>query len=413
MSSMTSSAVSIQTSPHSVPALPAWLGEVVIVAHYLQRLGLLDAIAERVRFARRRFGHYEVIDFVAVLIGYALSGEATLQAFYERVQPFALPFMALFGRTRLPHRSTLSRFLSALDQPTVEALRSLFEQDLGRKPLLQDACPHGGVWDRQGTQWVVFDVDGTRQAARQRALPHTSELPAAHRRFDQVCAPGYAGRKRGEVVRTRTTIQQAHTHQWLGTFSGTGNGDYRGELLRACQVIASYLRAQHLPVERGIVRLDGRYGTGGPVADVARSGLAWVLRGQDYTLLDLPQMQARLALPPDEETTHPETGTCRALFDCPQVCLTPAGPSTRLIVATHPASASREPIGLRRDGLVYELFFTARPSGAFSPADIVALYLQRGAFETSLADEDAEQEPDRWCSQTPWGQECWQVVSQW
>jgi hypothetical protein len=413
MSSITSSAVRIQTSPQAVPSTPSWLGEVAVVAHYLQRLGLLKAIEERVRFARRRFGHYEVLDFVAVLIGYALSGEATLQAFYERLQPFALPFMALFGRRQLPHRSTLSRFLCALDQPTVEALRSLFQQDLERQPLGQDRCLHGGLWDRQGTQWMVFDVDGTRQAARQRALPHTSDLPAAQRRFQQVCAPGYLGRQRGEVVRTRTTIGQAHTHHWLGTFSGAGNGDYRGELLRASQVIVSYLRGQHLPVERAILRLDGQYGNGAPLADVARSGVAWVTRGRDYALLDLPQMLQRLALPPDQETTHPETGTRRALFECPQVCLTLTGPLTRLIVATHPASSSPASIGSTRDGVVYELFFTALPAGAFSPADIVALYQQRGAFEAILSDEDHEQDPDRWCSHTPWGQECWQVVSQW
>jgi hypothetical protein len=41
------------------------------------------------------------------------------------------------------------------------------------------------------------------------------------------------GRKRGEVVRTRTTVLQAHTHQWLCTFSDAGNGDHRGDLLRA------------------------------------------------------------------------------------------------------------------------------------------------------------------------------------
>jgi hypothetical protein len=54
--------------------------------------------------------------------GYAISGERTLETFYERVQPFALAFMALFGRDRLPARSTLSRFLAALDQAPVEAL---------------------------------------------------------------------------------------------------------------------------------------------------------------------------------------------------------------------------------------------------------------------------------------------------
>jgi hypothetical protein len=41
------------------------------------------------------------------------------------------------------------------------------------------------------------------------------------------------------------------------------------------------------------------------------------------------------------------------------------------------------------------------------------LYLHRGAFEPLLSDEDSEQEPDRWCSHSAWGQECWQTVSQW
>src|SRR6266699_1851307 len=87
---------------------------------------LLAAIEEQVRFARRRFGRYEVIDFVAVLFGYAASSERTLEAFYERLQPWASAFMALFGRDRLPACSTLSRFLASLDQAAVEALRTLF-----------------------------------------------------------------------------------------------------------------------------------------------------------------------------------------------------------------------------------------------------------------------------------------------
>ncbi|MFL5666535.1 MAG: hypothetical protein ACJ8BW_35080, partial [Ktedonobacteraceae bacterium] len=45
---------------------------------------------------------------------YAISGERTLEAFYERLQPFAVPFMALFERDQFPSRSALSRFLAAL-----------------------------------------------------------------------------------------------------------------------------------------------------------------------------------------------------------------------------------------------------------------------------------------------------------
>ena len=44
---------------------------------------------------------------------------------------------------------------------------------------------------------------------------------------------------------------------------------------------------------------------------------------------------------------------------------------------------------------------------------VVELYLHRGAFEPTLSDEDQEIDPDRWCSHSAWGQECWQIVSQW
>src|SRR5450631_791487 len=223
---MSHSSAHVQIAPTSVPSTPSWLGEVAVLAHVLGQFGLQKAIEERVRFARARMGDYEVIDFVVMLMGYALSGEPSLEAFYQRLLPFAESFMALFGRSKLPHPATLSRFLAALDQLPVEALRTLFQKDLVARSAFTSP---GGVWDRQGQQWTVMDVDGTRQAARQRALPQSADLPAPHRRFDQVCAPGYLGRKRGEIVRTRTTILQAHTHQWLETFGNAGNGDYRGE----------------------------------------------------------------------------------------------------------------------------------------------------------------------------------------
>jgi hypothetical protein len=73
------------------------LARVTLMAAYLRTYGVLTKISERVRFARRRFGRYDVIDFLVVLFGYAISGERTLEAFYERLQPFAVPFMAGAG----------------------------------------------------------------------------------------------------------------------------------------------------------------------------------------------------------------------------------------------------------------------------------------------------------------------------
>src|SRR6266550_6674962 len=107
MTTIAYSSVNIQTSVQSVPSIPDWFGEITLMAHHLQRQGVLAAIEEQVHFARRRFGHYEVIDFLAVLFGYAVSSERTLESFYERLEPWAGVFMALFGRDRLPARSTL------------------------------------------------------------------------------------------------------------------------------------------------------------------------------------------------------------------------------------------------------------------------------------------------------------------
>jgi hypothetical protein len=186
--------------------------EVAAVAHMLTQTGIRCAIEEHVQFARARFGTYETIDFVIVLLSYALSGEPTIQAFYERLAPVRDDFLALFGRRQLPSRSALSRFLAALDEQAVEALRAQFFADLLERA--SPFCSLGGLWDRLGQQHVVIDVDGTRQPARQRALPHLPTLPEPHRRLRQVTAAGYLGRERGEVVRTRTTVLQAHTHHW-------------------------------------------------------------------------------------------------------------------------------------------------------------------------------------------------------
>ncbi len=176
MNTITDGSVSIQTSAESVPAVPSWFGEVAVIVKHLRTQGVLSALSERVRFRRRRFGRDEVIDFLAILIGYAISGERTLEAFYERLQPFAASFTALFDHDQLPARSTLSRFLTALSPEPVEALRTLFLTDLLARPLCQEE-PQAGLVDRTGNRWTVFDVDGTREAARERC-PASDGRPA-------------------------------------------------------------------------------------------------------------------------------------------------------------------------------------------------------------------------------------------
>jgi hypothetical protein len=116
MISIADGSVEIQTTPESNFSTPCWFGEVVVISSYLHKHSVLSKITERVRFARKRFGRYELIDFLAVLFGYAISGERTLEDFYERLQPFAIPFMARAGAgsVALPFR-TLA-FFSGIDR---------------------------------------------------------------------------------------------------------------------------------------------------------------------------------------------------------------------------------------------------------------------------------------------------------
>lgn len=409
---MTPPSVHVHIAPTSVPSTPSWLGDVAVVAHVFSQLGLQKAIEERVRFGRARLGDDEVSDCVVMLSGSAVSGERTLQSLYQRLLPFAEPFMALFGRANLPHPATLSRFRAALDHAPMEALRTLFQEDLVARSAF--ASPPGGVWDRLGSHWTVVDVDGTQQAVRQRARPQTADLPAPHRRFELVAAPAYLGRTRGEIARTRTTVLHAQTHHWLGTFGNAGTGDDRGELLRARAVISSSASARALPLSHVLTRLDGWSGNAAPLADLLPAGGPGVMvRGKDDHLLNLPAVRVRLQQPPDQQTRHPESGASRALSDCLDIPLTPTGLRVRMLLAARLATASPPAIGTLHNGMVSEQFFPTVPPHAFTPADVRDLYVQRGSFETVLADEDQEHDPDRWVSQTPCGQAFWHILSQW
>jgi hypothetical protein len=405
----------VQTSEAPQPAVPPWFAETILIAQYLRTHGLLDAITRQVCLVRGRFGRYESIDFLALLFGYAISGERTLQAYFERLAPFAAPFMALFERDSLPHRATLSRFLSAVDGPCVDALRALFVSSSSTWGWTRETI--GGLWDRTGRRYLVFDVDGTREAARQRALPQGSTLPPPKRRLDAICAPGYKGRRRGEVVRTRTTVLQMHTHQWLGTFGGKGNGDYRGELASALKVVGTYLQAWDLPHDAGIVRVDGQYGDAAVIAQIVQTGLHVIVRGRGYALLEHPQVQAVLTQTGPVTITMPESHVTYEVFDIPSLSLSlPLGQDplrARVILTRHAWTGEPVSVGKRVGTWVYELFLTTLPAGGFLATDVLDLYHGRGAFEGTLADEDVEGDPDRWCSYSPAGQELWQVVWQW
>jgi hypothetical protein len=77
-----------------------------------------------------------------------------------------------------------------------------------------------------------------------------------------------------------------------------------------------------------------------------------------------------------------------------------------VIVARHraPAAGKSITVGKRVGEWVYELFMTTLAADGFLVEDVLDLFHGRGAFEAVLADEDVEEDPDRWCSYTECGQ---------
>ncbi len=233
--------------------------------------------------------------------------------------------------------------------------------------------------------------------------------------LDAVCAPGYTGRKRGEVVRTRTTALQMHTRQWVGTYAGKGNGDYRAELPSALPAITTYLTQFTFSAEMALVRLDGQDGDAVVVAEILLANVPVVTRGRGYQLLEHPQIQRVLAHPPAARVSRVSSDEVVELFDGGWLPLGEGLPHVRVMVARHPAPPAGKPVtvGKRIDAWVYELFLTDLAADGFLAEEILDLYHGRGAFEAVLTDEEVEEDPDRWCSFTECGQELWQIACQW
>lgn len=405
----------LMTNAQVNPAIPGWLTEALLVGQYWQASGLLEQLQRSVRVHRGRMGRYEVCDFVLLLLAYSVSGLDTLQSFFEQLASVSSILMAVWGRQKCPVASTLSRFLADVDGEAVEALRELFEA-----ALLKQQLPFAnqlGVTDRIGKRWLIFDVDGTTKAVRHRVLPNQATHPVLKRRSRAACVPGYSGRKRGEAVRTRTTIAQAHTRQWLGTFAEAGNGNSKEDLQRCCALLQRYCCRPEVAMSSALLRLDGLYGSANYLSILQQRQLSYITRCRDYHLLKDPKVQAQLAASPQQQYLHPDSpDVTRELFDIECVDATRRGylePLRLIIVRMIRFSKQKRSVGKYEGKYLYEVFLTSLPSSGFSAADVLSLYNGRGGFEQTLSEEDTELDCDRWCSWQPQGQSFWQILSQW
>ena len=305
---VTHSAPNLQPPPWSALALIALESMIASHATALIELGL--------QVQRGRAGTYITLDFVLVLMTFALSFEPNLKTFYARLPPVADAFAALGNKTTLCSRAALGRFLQALQRSHVALLATMMLDDLIRLGVWDDSLGH---FDRCGHRTLIFDADGTYHGARERAITEEASRPALKRRTEAAFKPGYRGRKRAEVIRNRMTLQFSHTQEWLGCWSAPGNGDLLGHLVATCEAMIRYLTAHAVPLAQGLLRLDGAYGTVGPVWTITNRGLGYVTRCADYRLLKRHAVQQVLLQAPEAIFTQLDTGTVRQVWQVPEV----------------------------------------------------------------------------------------------
>lgn len=383
--------------------LPEWATAGAIHADWLVRRGVFGVLAER--FQVQREGGYTMEDLFAFGVFHLSTPEhGSIKEFGERSRDVRAQLGALVGRKRLPAPASMSRGLRAVSEGGIEELAGLLLIDV---PDCETLLRHPAVQtrDSQGGRWHVFDFDETVTTLRQRALPEGPKLPEPRRRATSMAAPGYSGRKRGDLQFSRAMLQHAGSGLWLDCTISPGNGDRRRATARAIQAVhAACERADARP-EQAIIRRDGAGGNVPFFSACREGGVQFITRLARYGLLEDPSIAALL----DEGIwcrVASESGPERQALDLGEVLLE-AAPSTRRedgspydpapvrVVVSRYLDPNDAGAGRHLGGWRYELYATTLAPDAWPAPDIVAMYYGRCGQENRFAQEDRERSLDR------------------
>jgi hypothetical protein len=192
--------------------------------------------------------------------------------------------MALFGRSNLPHRSRalVASWLMSIVLAR-DSFRTLFEQ---RKACGWTKASIGGIFDRQGRHYVVFDVDATRQAARQRALP---------------CDPTFSTRSVGQATQgvnegkwyaPARPLSKCTLANGSAPMGAKGMGIIAVNLPRLSAPLPPSFSPFAFPSEVALVRLDGQYGDAVVMAETHSCRQVSGDTGKRLSVLGVPPEEA-------------------------------------------------------------------------------------------------------------------------
>lgn len=391
--------------PAATDRIPDWASTGVVIIEWLQARGLWQEATARLKIQRE--GGYAGIDALLFLVFYFSSGlRVGVKEFSEETRRHHTQLAAVGDRNRLPTQASMSRVLAAVEAEQAQTFGSWLLQtapDVG--PVLNH--PSVLTRDAVGEGWHVFDWDPTVTTLRHRALPVLEGTPDGRRRSESLAAPGYPGRKRGDVQFSRATLQHAGSGLWLGIEMAPGNGKLRDAFQSAIQQVVAICHQNELPQDRAILRADGAAGTVPFITACADAGMHYLTRLAHYQLLQDEAVVRHLNEAAWFEVPSSGSGPSRQAADLGRVVLEPAATSvradgtpfdpieSRVVVSRFPTSNDGRGAGVVLDGWQYELYGTDLSPDAWPEAEVVAGYYGRTGQENRFLQEDRELGLDR------------------
>ena len=262
------------------------------------------------------------------------------------------------------------------------------------------------TYDANGRPWHSYDLDPTAKTLLHRPLPCAEELPKPNRLAENCAAPGYAGRKRGDLQFRRTDVQHSESGLWIHTHLSPGNGEKSTDFPFALEAIRNHRKALNLTDCRAFVRFDGEFGHVPAMSACRDRDLIFLTRLNRPKLLKDPAILKRLreatwkAVP--DSLTRPQ----RFAADIGFITLTadkksrkpdgsPYPPLKVRVVAAIFGKRGDAKRGVKLDGEQVELFATDLPPDGWPAEDVVSAYFGRTGQENRFAQEDRELGLDR------------------
>jgi hypothetical protein len=371
---------------------------------------------EKVRIRRKTgYSFYDALVFIMAMACWDTKGTIKEFSRVSHKDNLDRVLASIAGRRDWPTDSSMSRLLKSVRrEDTEEFCRHIL-------PLTQPGELTKSPWvmtrDAHGQLWAVFDLDGIVNAFRRRALPRGDDLPEPERWTDEVAAPGYPGRKRGETQVSSHRLQQAGSSAWVGQGSEPGNTVMSEAVAQAVSWLSNFCEQAGLDKEHVLLRIDGAGGNTRCVGALAAAGTHFVVRWAYCESLDRSAVRAHLRgevwSPVVSSRSGPqrhaaELGEGRWLEGTNQL---PA--ATRLVVSRFPSAEEGKKRGSGHiiGPAQYELYATDLDAGGFPAEDVVSLYYGRAAHENSFNQGNREKRLQRtFCKTNRHGQNLAQLI---